>query len=137
MLPYDPFNRPRSRDLRNHSTFGEITLWQHLKSRQLRGYQYYRQKPLDWYIADFYCPALKLIIELDGAYHQAAEIQAKDQRKEKILNAMGLEILRFTEKETQLDVASVLLQLHAWINDYERTHPDVVEKNVRKMRRSG
>ncbi|SHG24004.1 Protein of unknown function [Cnuella takakiae] len=84
MLPYDPANRSYSRDLSNHSTFGEITLWQQLKSRQLRGYQFYRQKPLDWYIADCYCPALKLLIELDGLYHEAPEIQAKDQRKEKI-----------------------------------------------------
>lgn len=136
MLPYDPFNRSHGRNLRNHSTFGEITLWHYLRSRQPRGYQFYRQKPLDWYIADFYCPALKLVVDLDGAYQEPAEVQGNDQGKEKILNAMGLQVLRFTEKETQFDVESVLLQLHAWIDDFEGTHSEVVGKNVRKMRGS-
>ncbi|SHG24025.1 hypothetical protein SAMN05444008_12226 [Cnuella takakiae] len=50
---------------------------------------------------------------------------------------MGLQVLRFTEKEAQYDTEEVIKKLNTWIDDYERTHPEVVGKNVRKMRGGG
>lgn len=55
--------------LRKNSTFSEVLLWQHLKGKQLLGYDCHRQKRIDQFIVDFYCPRLKLVIEIDGSSH--------------------------------------------------------------------
>ena len=68
-LPYKKYLKQYSRDLRNHSTPGEILLWQKLNARSMMGYQFNRQKPIENIIVDFYCGGLKLIIEVDGKYH--------------------------------------------------------------------
>jgi very-short-patch-repair endonuclease len=68
-LPYNKTLKQFSHDLRNHSTLGEILLWQKLRARSMMGYQFDRQKPLENFIVDFYCQALKLVIEIDGGYH--------------------------------------------------------------------
>ena len=66
-LPYDPSNKNRGREMRKSATRCENKLWYEC----LKGMKphFYRQKPLDHYIVDFYCPVLKLVIEIDGEYH--------------------------------------------------------------------
>ena len=61
--------RSRARDLRNEATDAERHLWRYLKLRQLGGFRFRRQVPIDGYVADFLCPRIKLIVELDGAGH--------------------------------------------------------------------
>jgi len=63
---YNPKLKERARELRNNSTLSEVILWKQLKSRQMHGYQFMRQKPIDNYIVDFFCSKLNLIIEIDG-----------------------------------------------------------------------
>jgi len=72
-LPYNKNLRDRSRELRNGSTTSEILLWKHLRTRQMKGYQFNRQKPLGKFIADFYCKLLGLVIEIDGSSHIGKE----------------------------------------------------------------
>jgi very-short-patch-repair endonuclease len=55
--------------MRNQSTKGEIKFWCELLRNRKSGYQIYRQKPIDHIIVDFYCPKLKLVIEIDGTSH--------------------------------------------------------------------
>ncbi len=57
-LPYNNALKNYSRELRNHSTLGEVLLWKKLRARGMMGYQFYRQKPIENFIVDFYCPAL-------------------------------------------------------------------------------
>ncbi len=57
------------RELRNDSTLSEVVLWNQLKVRKMRNYQFMRQKPIAGYIVDFFCSKLKLVIEVDGASH--------------------------------------------------------------------
>ena len=59
--------------LRKNMTLSEILLWQQLKGKQLLGYDFHRQKPIDEYVVDFYCPKLKLVIEIDGDSHEGKE----------------------------------------------------------------
>ncbi len=76
-----------ARILRNHPTEAERKLWPRLKGKQLNGHQIYRQRMLDKYIVDFYCPALKLIIELDGGGHYEEIQKQKDKiRRRDYLN---------------------------------------------------
>jgi len=55
IIPYNPWLKEFARKLRNDSTFTEIMVWNYLKNKQLRGYDFDRQGPIDNYIVDFYC----------------------------------------------------------------------------------
>ena len=69
ILPYNPKLKEKARHLRNNSTKAEIRLWLYLKRRQMMGYDFHRQKPIDNFIVDFFCRELMLAIELDGYTH--------------------------------------------------------------------
>ena len=66
MERYDPKFKQHSRRLRTNKTDAEQALWYRIRRKQIQGVQFYRQKPLLAFIVDFYCPAAKLVIELDG-----------------------------------------------------------------------
>jgi very-short-patch-repair endonuclease len=63
IIPYNHKLKQLARNLRNNSTLAEVLLWRELKGKQVRGYDFHRQKPIDKYIVDFYCPDLLLAIE--------------------------------------------------------------------------
>ena len=84
---------PCAKNLRKNMTKEERHLWYDF----LRGYpiRFIRQKIIGDYIADFYCFRAKLIIELDGGGHYDSESQRKDEIRTKILEYMGLKVIRF------------------------------------------
>jgi len=86
----------------------------------MRGYDFHRQKPLDNFIADFFCHELKLVIELDGYTHQWDETIIKDRIKEQKLNELGLKVLRFEDEEVYKYMYRVLEAIEAYIDEYER-----------------
>jgi very-short-patch-repair endonuclease len=130
-LPYNRNLKQLSRDLRNNSTLGEILLWKQLRARGMMGYQFYRQKPLDNYIVDFYCPALKLIIEIDGQYHSSEEDAVSDDIQQKKLEEWNLNFVRFQESEIRKDMINVLRTLENYIFEYQKKHPEVLGRNHR------
>lgn len=103
IIPYNPKLKEFARKLRNDSTFTEIMMWNYLKKKQLRGFDFDRQRPIDKYIVDFYCKDLFLAIEIDGESHYGNP--EKDRKKEKRLNELGVKVLRFDDMEVvhQLD----------------------------------
>lgn len=98
IIPYNPKLKELAKKLRNDSTRSEIKLWGFVKGKQLNGYAFHRQKPLDNFIVDFYSYDLKLVIELDGITHQFEEVQKKDKIKQEKLESFGLTILRFEDE---------------------------------------
>ena len=66
-------------------TEAEKLLWSKVRKKQLKGYQFYRQKNIGNYIVDFYCPAAKLVIELDGGQHYSPKGKEKDKRRDAYL----------------------------------------------------
>ncbi len=94
----------RARFLRRNMTNAEIKLWQKLKRSQL-GVRFRRQYSIPPYIVDFYCPAHKLIIEVDGGQHN--DNQA-DQKRSEFLEARGNKILRFWNNEILDNIEGVL-----------------------------
>ena len=87
------------RQLRNNSTPAECALWKLLKGKQVDGVSFRRQYSVDRYIIDFYCPQLKLGIELDGDYHYYGGAKENDIDREKfLLQYYGINILRFENK---------------------------------------
>ncbi len=72
-------------------------------------YDFDRQKPIDNYIVDFYCKALKLAIEVDGKYHNHDDIPEKDENRQKRLESLGVRFLRYSEIEIQQNLKFVTL----------------------------
>ncbi|MHA7943494.1 endonuclease domain-containing protein [Formosa sp. 3Alg 14/1] len=120
IIPYDPKLKAYARSLRNNSTKAEIYLWLKLKGKQMHGYDFHRQKPIDRFIVDFFCYELMLGIELDGFTHESIEVQRKDEIKEKRLNQLGVSVLRFTDAEVKTQMESVLRAILDYIEDYEK-----------------
>jgi very-short-patch-repair endonuclease len=69
MLKYNPKLKANARQLRQNLTDSELSLWRRLRSKQLAGVQFYRQKAIGNHIVDFYAPKAKLVIEIDGSQH--------------------------------------------------------------------
>lgn len=105
-LPYNPRLVPLARKLRNNSTLSEVLLWKKLRNKQLRGKDFDRQKPIGNYIVDFFCRELMLAIEIDGASHRFKG--EKDLKRQRQLEAMGVEFLRFTDRQVKQEMDEVL-----------------------------
>jgi very-short-patch-repair endonuclease len=108
MLLYDKRLKDYSRRLRKNMTDAEKTLWAKIRGRQLKGYQFYRQKPLGHFIVDFFCPKGNLIIELDGGQHYSDEGKIKDRQRDNYLGSLGLCVLRFSDREVFENMKGVL-----------------------------
>jgi very-short-patch-repair endonuclease len=107
-----------ARRLRNESTFGEIILWSRaLRAKEMLGYQFNRQFPIDNYIVDFICRKLKLIIELDGYSHDFK--YDKDRVRDLQLNELGYFVLRFTEQQVRHDLDNVVAAIEQTIEEFE------------------
>jgi very-short-patch-repair endonuclease len=107
----------RAEELRNNMTPAEELLWEYLKDNQWQ-LKFRRQHPILFYVADFYCHALKLVIELDGSIHDDQFVKAYDDAREVELKSLGLTILRFTNKEVFSNIEYVLNE---------------IEKNIKKI----
>jgi very-short-patch-repair endonuclease len=79
---YNPKLKQLARNLRNNSTFSEVLLWNELKGRKMKGYQFLRQKPIGNFIVDFFCSKLNLIIEIDGDSHDTEEVHKADKNRQ-------------------------------------------------------
>lgn len=97
-------------------------LWLCLKGKQMCGYDFHRQKPIDNYILDFFCHELMLGIEIDGYTHQFEETCIKDDLKEKRMIALGITILRYLDEDVLDNTDTVLVEIENYIKNYERTH---------------
>ena len=111
MLNYNKALKQYSRRLRQEMTDTEKKLWSEIRGKQLRGYQFYRQKPIGDFIVDFYCPKAKLVIELDGGQHYTEQGQAKDHKRDDSLRSMGLLVLRFADKEVFENMNGVIKKI--------------------------
>ena len=88
----------RRKVLRKNLTPAEAGLWRYLKNSQLKGRKFRRQHSIGDYIIDFYCPKEKLAIELDGEVHQYDKINRNDREKEKYLQRLDIQLLRFENR---------------------------------------
>jgi very-short-patch-repair endonuclease len=121
MERYNPTLKENSRTLRTNMTDAEQVLWHHIRHKQIQNVQFYRQKPLLTFIVDFYCPAAKLVIELDGSQHFEKEYPAKDQARDAALNELGLRVLRFNNRQVLSETNAVLEVIDTMLK--ERMNP--------------
>jgi len=128
VIPYNPKLIKRANYLRKNVTPGEKKLWSYLRNRQMYGYHFYRQKPANNYIIDFFCNDLLLAIEIDGQSHDGN--YDYDTQRQNILENLGIHFLRFSEKEMMQDLDNVLRCIEAWILDHEPTPNPSQEGNA-------
>ncbi len=86
------------KSLRNNSTSAEASLWKILKKRQIGGLKFRRQHSVGRFILDFYCPEIKLSIELDGEPHVKQSVIEKDLEKENYLANLSIRVIRYENR---------------------------------------
>ena len=117
---YNPVLKEKDRYLRNNGTKSEACLWKYvLKSSKLRGYKFLRQRPVLYYIADFMCKELMLIIENDGYTHLLEGAAEKDLKRQQDLEEIGFTLIRFKDKEVLQDIETVKAKLNAFVDEFE------------------
>ncbi len=99
MLRYNRNLKHLSRQLRDNMTDAERHLWAKIRMKQLKGYQFYRQKPIGDYTVDFFCPRAKLVIEIDGSHHLVGETIEYDRIRDEYLSSFDLRVLRFANTD--------------------------------------
>jgi very-short-patch-repair endonuclease len=108
MLSYNKTLKEYSRRLRKEMTDAERLLWSKIRGKQLKGYQFYRQKPIGKFIVDFYCPNANLVLELDGGQHYTEDGITKDRRRDNFMRSIGLRVLRFSDREVFENIEGVI-----------------------------
>ncbi len=116
--------RQSCRDLRKNSTPAEKKFWQYVRHRQFKGYKFNRQHPIifeidnikRYFVADFYCHELELVVEIDGGIHETQKDY--DELRTKIIETLGIKVYRFSNEEVLDDIDSVLVKLDGIIDKF-------------------
>ena len=106
----NPKLKKRRQELRKNQTDCERRLWNLLRSKKCRGYKFYRQYSIGYYILDFYCPTLKLSIELDGGQH-AEKQKEYDEARTAYIKEQGIKELRFWNNEILENIDGVYARI--------------------------
>jgi very-short-patch-repair endonuclease len=112
-----PLINQRARQLRQQLTPAEACLWQAIRNRQLNGLKFRRQHPVGRFILDFYCPAYKLAIEVDGGIH--LDRVEYDTARTKHLESYGYRVIRFKNEEVLNDLDRVLNAIVQFVAELE------------------
>ena len=97
--------------MRDAPTKAEAILWNALRERQLGGMRWRFQHPVEVYILDFYCPACKLVVELDGSIHDLSSVAERDEERQRHLEAYGYKVLRFRNAQVEQNLPEVQEQI--------------------------
>ena len=122
IIPYNPKLKELAKKLRQNMTFSEVKLWNELKNRQLKGYDFDRQRPIGNYIVDFYCKDLQLAIEVDGITHFDKKVIEKDFIRQEDIESYGVSFLRFDALLVVNKVEAAVREIRNWIIDYEENN---------------
>lgn len=113
----------KARELRKNPTPAEAALWPHIRRRQIEGCEFRRQHIVGSFIPDFLCLEHKLILEIDGGYHQLPEVKLRDEERTEILEAMGYEVLRFKNEEVLENLDEVVIRIRTRLKWYKSNTP--------------
>jgi len=94
-----PLLKELQKERKKQTTQAEQALWESLRNKQLKNYKFRRQHIIDQYIVDFVCLSKKLIIEVDGGYHNRKEVEDADKERTEILKDLGFKVIRFPNEE--------------------------------------
>ncbi|MBK8001942.1 MAG: DUF559 domain-containing protein [Verrucomicrobia bacterium] len=121
-----------ARRLRRDQTDTEKELWRALRAGRFAGFKFRRQHPIQNYFLDFYCPAARLAIELDGSQHGFPEQQQDDKQREQFLASEGIEEMRFWNRQWRENREGVLLEI--WHALQRRTGCELIVRKPQNNR---
>lgn len=99
----------------------EVILWSKLKGKNLGERKFRRQYSVDRFVLDFYCPELKIAIEVDGDSHASAEAVEYDKNREIHIKQFGILFLRFTNNEIRENLTGVLYKILEIVKEREKS----------------
>ena|SRR3990172_6157655 len=98
-----------ARSLRKEETPSEQLVWEQIRNRKVWGYKFSRQHVILGFVVDFYCPELKLALEIDGKIHDTRK--GYDHLRQEVIEGQGVEFLRIDAGKTE----NVVVQIESWI----------------------
>jgi very-short-patch-repair endonuclease len=113
-----------ARQLRKQLTPAEALLWEAIRNRQLNGLKFRRQHPVGRFILDFYCPAYKLVIEVDGGIH--LDRVEQDAARTEQLKSYGYRVIRFKNEEVLSDTDGVLNAIVEFVSELESSDSEII-----------
>lgn len=91
-------------------------MWRYLKKSQLAGYKFRRQYSIGRFVVDFYCPELKLALEIDGPSHFTGEkIREADRMRQKYIESCGVTVVRVTNTDVYKNIDGVIKRVAEFI----------------------
>lgn len=115
--------KERRRELRRNQTDAEKMLWRQVRGKQLKDKKFFRQYSVGSYILDFYCPEIKLAVELDGGQHTDEEKKKYDNVRSEYLQQQGINVIRFWNHEVLQQLEAVLAKIVEQIEKSEQLLP--------------
>jgi very-short-patch-repair endonuclease len=112
---YDLQPTLRATELRKNATRAELTLWDQLRNRQVRGVRFNFQRPIGPYICDFVARTPKLIVEVDGGQH-ALNVET-DARRTAFLKMRGYRLIRFWNNDVLENIEGVVAAIEQALAD--------------------
>nr|WP_157013574.1 DUF559 domain-containing protein [Sphingomonas parapaucimobilis] len=106
----------KARALRRDLTLPEVVLWRVLRERP-EGLRFRRQHPAGAYVLDFYCPAARLAVEVDGEVHECGDRPERDARRDAVLAEHGVAVLRIPARDVLRNLDSVVRYIVAQARD--------------------
>ena len=100
--------------LRGKMTEAETAFWDKVRKRQVNNKRFRRQVSIGPYIADFYCPEIRLVVEIDGGVHLQADSVEYDQKRDMYMYSLGLTVVRFTNEDVLNNCNQVISRLEKY-----------------------
>jgi very-short-patch-repair endonuclease len=121
IFPYNPDFMILARELRKNMTLSEVLLWNELKQKNMLGYDFDRQHPVQNYIVDFIFKEFLLAIEINGNTHYYRD--EEDEKRQEFMEKLGIQFLRFEDIEVKKNILNVLWVIEDWIKKNEKPTP--------------
>jgi very-short-patch-repair endonuclease len=112
--------KARRRSLRKSMPKAEVLLWCKLKNKQILGERFLRQYSVNQYVLDFYCPRLKLAIEVDGDSHYMPGAEDQDKARQEYIESFGIEFLRFTNEDVYTNIEGVCQTVYNAVDELRK-----------------
>ena len=123
----------RRKALRRSLSKAEAVIWLHLSRKQMNGFKFRRQYSVNQYVIDFYCPELKLAIEIDGDSHYGYLSEKYDNERQKYIESFGIHFMRFTNDDVYNNIDGVLQMIYEWTEQYKNKNtPPHVPSSMRR-----
>lgn len=103
----------KRRLLRRNAPSPEYILWQVLRNRKVNGQKFKRQVSIGRYVVDFYCPALRLAVEIEGGYHTRDSVKKYDFERRELIESLGINFLRFSNEEIEENIDNVIDKINS------------------------